>query len=157
MKYVTTLGQLKTVTANGEGVESYLLTQIDKLSKDISAALGVRSRIAEETLRPIAEVTTSSPEAYQLYLAAREKTDDGDWVHGRPGLELAVKKDANFVMAWVWLKTACEVMGDESAIEVCTQKVRSLALKATERERFVIAVYDTVVRREVMGGDRLTT
>ncbi len=147
-----TLQPLNTCTANGQGVESYLLTQIDKLSKDISNGFGIRRKTTEETLRPIADVTTSSPEAYQIYLAAREKTDDADWVHGRPSLELAVKHDSNFVMAWIWLKTACEVMGDESAIELCRKKVRSLALKATEKERLLIAMYDTVARREVMGG-----
>jgi tetratricopeptide (TPR) repeat protein len=149
---VGTLGQLKTVTANGQGVESYLRTQIDKLSKDISSGFGIRRKTTEETLRPIAEVSTSSPEAYRLYLAAREKTDDADWVHGRPSLELAVKADSNFVMAWIWLKTACEVMGDEGAGEACRNKMRSLALKATEKERLMIAMYDTAARIEVMGG-----
>jgi len=148
----STLQPLNTYTANGQGVESYLLTQIDKLSRDISNGIGIRPTTTEETLRPIAEATTSSPEAYRLYLAAREKTDDANWVDGRPSLELAVKNDSNFVVAWIWLKTACEVMGDQRASELCRKKVISLASKATEKERLLIAMYDTVARREIMGG-----
>ncbi len=148
----STLQPLNTYTAHGQGVESYLLTQIDRLSRDISNGVGIRHATTEETLRPIAEATTSSPEAYQLYLAAREKTDDADWVGGRPGLELAVRRDSNFIIAWIWLKTACEVMGDERAAELCRKKVRSLAPKATEKERVLIALYDTVARRDLMEG-----
>jgi eukaryotic-like serine/threonine-protein kinase len=148
----TTIQPLNTFTANGQGVESYLLTQIDKLSKDISNGLGIRRTTTEETLRPIAEVTTSSPEAYQLYLAGLDKIGDIDYAHARPPLEMAVQKDSNFVLAWLSLIEPCVGTGDDAAAELCKKKASSLARKATEQERFMIAEFDSVVRKEVMEG-----
>ena len=66
-----------SASAQGEGIESILKTQIDKLSSEVSKGLGVSGENFAAGARPVAEVTTTSMEAYNYYLRGREDLGKG--------------------------------------------------------------------------------
>ena len=64
---VETKRLLKSAGSRGEGADSILRTQIDELSRDISAGIGPAREKIEAEKAQVAEVTTSSMEAYQVF------------------------------------------------------------------------------------------
>ncbi len=63
---------LKSSSSKGEGVSSILKTQIDELTRDISDGLGLARDRDEPEISKMADVTTSSMEAYRYYLEGWE-------------------------------------------------------------------------------------
>ena len=65
---VETKKLLKSSSSKGDGVSSILKTQIDELSREISQGIGIiRQKEKAEQLQ-VADVTTTSIEAYNNYL-----------------------------------------------------------------------------------------
>jgi eukaryotic-like serine/threonine-protein kinase len=148
---VNTLGQLRTVTANGQGAESYLLTQIDKLGKDISSGFGIRRKATEEEIRPVADILTSSMEAYQLYLRGTQEGQKYQFVDARHYLEMAVQRDSLFFMAWCSLAGVYTGLYDWIAVERANKKIIALTDRASEKERILLAFKNDSLRTKVMG------
>jgi len=153
---VNTLETAKTYTTSGKGVESLLEKQIDDLSREVSRGIGVSERRTEETIRPVAEISTASLEAYQLYIRGLEEWDKVHFADARHFLEMAVQKDSLFAIAWHWLGIARALLGDEKAAEDAHKKARSLAGRASEKERYIIARRDSSLRATLLGLPGLT-
>jgi serine/threonine protein kinase/Tfp pilus assembly protein PilF len=152
---VKTLETAKTYTTSGKGVESLLEKQIDDLSREVSRGIGVSERRTEETIRPMEEISTASLEAYQLYIRGGQELGKGYVADARPFLEMAVQKDSLFAAAWYLLGN---VYGwdDRKAAEDAHNKARSLARRASEKERFMIAWNDSSLRATLLGLPSLT-
>ena len=69
---VNTKTLLDSVSSRGRGVDSILANQIDELSQGIAKGLGLSERRVAESQTVIADVTTSSLEAYDAYLKGLE-------------------------------------------------------------------------------------
>ena len=63
---------LRTASAKGDGISSVLKTQIDEISRTISRGLGPVSAKIELAPPKIADLTTSSMEAYNYFLRGRD-------------------------------------------------------------------------------------
>ncbi len=108
--YVTTLKlvdvhtqqTLKSIKANGKGVESLLQTQIDELSKEVAQDFGVSERTLRATLLPITNMTQSL-EAYDCYITGRTAFHNSDNGTALRLFKRAVLLDSTFVNAWFWL------------------------------------------------------
>jgi serine/threonine protein kinase len=154
---VKTLETEKTYATSGKGAESLLEKQIDDLSREVSRGIGVSERKTEETIRPVAEISTISLKAYQLYIRGWQELDKFYFADGRHFLEMAVQEDSLFAAAWNVLGWARSNDGDPKAAEDAYKRARSLAERASEKERYHMAEYaDSSVRATLLGLPGLT-
>ncbi len=139
---------MKTASARGEGVQSILDVQIDQLSKDIARGVGLSQRKVELAPSQIAEVTTSSMDAYNLFLRGRDEHEKLHYVDARRLFEKAVALDSNFALAYHYLSRACGALIDVPGSRMAIEKAKALSARAPEKERLAIeARYATVIER----------
>jgi serine/threonine protein kinase/Flp pilus assembly protein TadD len=139
---------LKTASARGEGVQSILDVQIDQLSREIARGVGLSQRNIASAPSQIAEVTTSSMDAYNFFLRGRDDYEKLYYAEARGFLENAVARDSNFALAYHYLSKACGAMIDVPRSRSAIEKAKALSARAPEKERLAIeARYATVIER----------
>ncbi len=147
---------IKSAGSRGEGADSILRTQIDELSRDISAGIGPAREKIEAERYQVAEVTTSSMEAYQHFLRGSEEFAKMYYEDARKSLEKAIALDPEFAMAYYVLAVVHASLGNIRAGHEAAAKAKVLANKATERERLYIeALYAGMVDRDMEARIRL--
>ncbi len=125
---VETKELLKSASSKGEGVGSILERQIGELSRDISRGVGISERKIEEAQPRIAEVTTSSMDAYNYFLRGREDLEKFYYDQARQSLEKAVELDPNFAVAYLWLARSYSSLGERKAKNEAYEKAKALSL-----------------------------
>jgi serine/threonine protein kinase len=135
---VESKGILKTVSARGEGVDSILKRQIDDLSGEIGKGFGREESVTRIKATPIAEVTTSSLEAYNSFLRGREEYERFYYADARRYLEQAVELDPKFAMAYSYLARVYYALANIPAYEETIQKLRKIGGKVTGKEGLYI-------------------
>ncbi len=80
-----------------------LFTSVDKLSSQIKADISLPEQASEEPDRPVADVTTHSPEAYRYYLEGRDYISKFYGAEAKERLTTALEFDSTFAMAYYWL------------------------------------------------------
>jgi serine/threonine protein kinase/tetratricopeptide (TPR) repeat protein len=150
---VDTKDLLKTASARGDGVQSILNTQIDQLSKEIARGVGLSRRKVEATPSQIAEVTTSSMDAYNLFLRGRAEYEKIYYAEAVRYFSKAVELDSNFALAHLYLSRAYGALIEpEKSIQAIT-KAMTLAARAPEKERLMIdARYTEIVEKDSRKG-----
>ncbi|MFB0565873.1 MAG: protein kinase [Candidatus Aminicenantaceae bacterium] len=129
---------LKSTSSKGRGVDSILETQIDDLSREISQGIGIaRQKIKEANLQ-IADVTTTSMEAYNYFIRGRDDYEKFYWEEARKFLEKAIALDPNFVSAYLYLVHTFTRLGDTENANEALKKAKDLLRKATEKEKLYI-------------------
>lgn len=140
---------LKSASARGRGVGSILETQIDELSQEIARAAGLSERRIRATQPQIADVTTSSMEAYSYYLKGRTAYQQQYAAEAKRYLEKAVAVDSTFAVAHLYLALAHSSLFDRRASVQAFERARALADHATERERLYIeALYTDQIEKD---------
>ncbi|MBN2586992.1 MAG: protein kinase [Candidatus Fermentibacteraceae bacterium] len=124
-------------TSRGVGVDSILERQIDELSGSISRGLGITG-MEEAGGRPIAEVTSSSMDAYSSFLKGRECFEKLYNDDARKYLERAVSLDPSFAVAYMYLAKNFDRLHDTRARNDAFEKARALSGRATNKERLYI-------------------
>jgi tetratricopeptide (TPR) repeat protein/tRNA A-37 threonylcarbamoyl transferase component Bud32 len=139
---------LKSTSSKGEGVSSILKKQIDELSREISRGVGLAERKAEAPQPRIAEVTTSSMDAYNYFLRGREDYEKFYYADARKFLEKAVEVDPTFAVAYLYLAWTLGELGEIKARDEAYEKAKNYSEKATEKERlFIEARYASTIER----------
>jgi len=147
---------LKSASSRGEGADSILRIQIDELSRDISAGIGLGREKIEAESAQVAEATTSSMEAYNYYLKGREDFGKMYYVDAIKALEKAIELDPEFAMAHFYLAFTHISLGDVQACNAALEKAKALAHKVTERERLYIeAAYAFIIERNIEARKRI--
>jgi tetratricopeptide (TPR) repeat protein len=133
---------LKSASSKGRGVDSILENQIDQLTAEISQGLAlVATRIPPGQAR-VADVTTSSMEAYNYFLRGKEELEKFYWESAQQFLEKAVELDPTFATAYLYLSDTFASLGNRLAMREAIEKAKEYSNKATEKERLYIeAVY----------------
>jgi serine/threonine protein kinase/Tfp pilus assembly protein PilF len=129
---------LKGCSSRGEGASSIINRQIDELTQEISEGLGLAGKGMGPDEIGIAEVTTSSMEAYRYFLAGRENMDKRYYDEARVALEKAVELDPHFAMAYAALATSYGALGNIKAQDNAIIRANDLSLRTTEKERLSI-------------------
>ena len=129
---------LRTASSKGEGIASILKLQIDELSKDISQGVGISEEKRAATQLPIADVTTTSMDAYNYFLRGRDDYDKFYFEDARRFLEKAIELDSTFAVAYLYLARTYRGLADVGASDKASEKAKALSEKATERERLYI-------------------
>jgi serine/threonine protein kinase/Tfp pilus assembly protein PilF len=129
---------LKSASSSGEGEGSILKSQINELSRQISLGAGIpESKVNAETAR-VADVTTSSIEAYDCYLKgiiAYYQFYDKETVQY---LEKAVELDPSFAMAYTWLATEYNYLGDIKSRDQALERAKANYQRLTEKEKLYL-------------------
>ena len=129
---------LKTASAKGDGVSSVLKTQIDEISRTITRGLGPVTAKIEIAQPKIADLTTSSIEAYNYFLRGRDDYEKFYFADARKFLEKAVSLDPTFAVAHLYLgKVAAEIF-DTKAQNEAYEMAKKYSEKASEKERLYI-------------------
>jgi serine/threonine protein kinase/predicted Zn-dependent protease len=146
---VETKSLLKSATARGEGVRSILERQINDLSKEISRGVGLPEGKILTGQRRIADVTTSSMEAYNYFLKGRDEYERFFLDQSRQSFEKALALDPDFALAHLYLAKANSLLGNSKESVIALEKAKALSGKLTEKERLLIgADYAQVVEKD---------
>jgi len=121
---------VKSASSRGEGAESILQGQIDELSEQIAEGVGLSVPLLAKSSRPVAEVTTTSLEAYESYLRGREAYRRYEDAKARELLEAALTLDSTFAEASYWLASNLNNLGlirerDERIRQALRHKVKA--------------------------------
>jgi serine/threonine protein kinase/tetratricopeptide (TPR) repeat protein len=140
---------LKSASAKGDGVDSILKSQIDDISRTIRRGIALPPLKIETPGPKIADLTTSSMEAYNLYLKAKEADDNFFYAEAKKYAEQAVTVDPKFAIAYSLLSEADGELYDYPARKEALEKAKTYSARATERERlFIEARYASIIERD---------
>ena len=135
---VETKKLLKSAGSKGQGVDSILASQIDELSAEIWRGIGLSAAGDQFASVKVANVTTSSMEAYNLFLKADDELNRGHYEPGRQLLVKALELDPTFALAHDWLGFTYGAVGDAKAGREEYELAKKYSEKATEKERLYI-------------------
>ena len=124
--------------SRGEGVDSILRTQVDDLSRLVLQSLSAPDRGSEVFGRPLAEVTTTSLEAYDCFLRGRDSFEKLYSTDARRDFERAVELDPDFAAAHLYLGWTYARLRQVKARDSALASALALAGKATQKERLYI-------------------
>jgi serine/threonine protein kinase/tetratricopeptide (TPR) repeat protein len=129
---------LKSASSNGEGEGSILKSQINELSRQISLGAGIsESKVNAEKAR-IADVTTSSVEAYDNYLKGMIANSQIYRKEALQYFEKAVELDPTFALAYLGLASTYNALGDIKSRDQALEKAKANYQKLTEKEKFYL-------------------
>jgi TolB-like protein len=144
-------------TQDGRTVHSYavegpadsgLFHLVGRLIPDLQVALEVNltgNREAEGWLR---EITTTSADAYRLYLSGHEALLAAHWKEAAAAYEKALELDSTFIAPRTELSGAYWNLGDDENLELTRAAMRRLRSRADHRGQLRIDLLESVV-----GGD----
>ena len=153
---VDTKQLLKSASSKGEGVGSILKSQIDELGKQVATGIGLpETKVATEQ-KMIADVTTFSLQAYNLYLRGVQDYDNFYYVDARRSLERAVALDSSFAWAYYWLAETYRSLGERQLRQSACERAYRLRERVTRKEAlFIEREYAVMVERDQDKGYRL--
>ncbi len=129
---------LKSAGSRGDGLRSILDRQIGELSREIVRGVGLSGPKVAARGAAIAERTTSSMKAYDLYLKGTELFERFYYGPALEALEQAVELDPEFAVAYLGLARVHSAMGDPPAMEKAYRKAKALSGRSPEKERLYI-------------------
>ena len=139
-----------TMKARGQEVESFLKENgiVDELAGQISRGMGVSKLNTRASLKPVAEVSSSSMEAQRFFQRGKVEQWKFNIKESRHYLEQAVKEDSTFAIAWLWLGDVCA--GDPEAAQNAHDHANRYFSRASDKEKFWIARHDLNLRDSLL-------
>ena len=147
---VETKKMIKSASSKGASIDSILERQIDELSREIYRGTGLSEPKIPADGQRIADVTTSSMEAYGEFLKGVEKYEKYYYEEARQLLENSIRLDPDFAAAHQWLALTYGKLGDSKATTETLIKANALAEKTNEKDRLnIYALYAQVIEKDV--------
>jgi tetratricopeptide (TPR) repeat protein len=147
---VETKKTLKSASSRGNSVDSILERQIDELSGEIYRGIGLSGQKTRADGQKIANVVTSSMDAYNEFLKGVEKYERYYYEEARQLFETSIKLDPDFAAAHQWLALTYGKLGDTKAATEILIKAKVLAEKTNEKDRLnIYALYAQVIEKDV--------
>jgi len=132
---------LRSCSSRGEGASSIINRQIDELTQEIFEGIGLARKVIKSAEKLMADVTTSSMEAYRYYLEGRENLRKFYYEDALIAFEKAVELDPDFAMAYSGLASSNAALRNIEARNIALKRAKALSPKATEKERLRIEEY----------------
>jgi tetratricopeptide (TPR) repeat protein len=132
-----------TGTVGAEGEEN-LFALVDELTRRIKSDMRLTSeQIADDFDKEAAEVTTSSPEAYKLYVEGLRHNYRGEFKQSIEFMDKAIAIDPEFVAAYAMKAWTYENAGEYAKFASALKKAFELRHKVSVREgmRFTAGYY----------------
>ncbi len=134
------LGSQKLVSFKSKEIFSFVDSLALLVRKDLKINL-----INAPQIKPVAEVSTNSPEAYRAYVEGQNFKDKLYFNESALAFNKAIELDSNFAMAYFQLSLTQE---DPPEARETLRKAVELADKVTERERLLIFARNYVVQNK---------
>jgi len=134
------------VTGKGEG--SILEHLVDDLTDKIKRGMEISMREIQEEKKDIAELTTTSLEAYEYYFTAREAAIRMDNQEAIDNLKKAVALDSTFVKAYDALARQYYSLGEKTKALKTIGKVKSFSGKLTEEKLVEILALEAYIKHD---------
>ncbi len=135
---VQTKDLLKSVTSQGDGVDSIIRKQIDELSRKLRQEVGITAFLPRIGGSTITDVTTDSLEAYNFFLRGREDFERYYYNDARRFLERAVELDPEFALAYYYLIRVYHYLGNTQEMDAASESFRKFGKKLKGREGLYI-------------------
>lgn len=116
-----------------------IFTLVDKLTVEVKSDLALPAVAQEEADRPVADVTTHSPEAYRYYLEGVDYGEKYYWEEALNSFREALKFDSTFAMAHFWVARYTQ---SEEERRRAIAKALEYSDRVTEKERWYIEAGD---------------
>ena len=137
---------ITSVSAKGEGIESILASQIDKIGRSIVDDLSYQSSDELPLPKPIIELTTSSLEAYDYYLRGNDKFSTLSWEYAAENYKKAIMIDPNFAMAYNNLAVCYSYLYKFDEMRNAISKALNLSDSVSEKEKlFIEGQYEILI------------
>lgn len=123
-----------------EGIgERSFYAMVDELTRKIKSNFKIpEGRIAQDIDTGVEKITTSSPEAYQLYSEGRQYHLKAEYWKSLSNMQKALEIDPKFAMAWRSVAVSYSNLGLRPAYLEALRKAFDLRDRASERERYII-------------------
>ena len=129
---------IATETDEGTGTEN-IFAMVDRLTKKIKRRFDLsKEQIADDLDREVAQITTSSPEAFQYYTEGRRFHLDGENRKSIELMEKAVHIDPEFAMAYRSMAMSYGNLGLSLQHDENIKKALDLSERLSERELYQI-------------------
>ncbi len=126
-----------------------LLAMLERLSQKAKAKLDLSpEEIAGDFNQSLDRITTTSPEALRHYTDGEKLYARSDFASSVKALELAVREDPGFAMAYLRMADSYEYLGDYAKRMAVLQKAQSLTDRVSIRDRYLIQGYSSSVLDE---------
>jgi serine/threonine protein kinase/Tfp pilus assembly protein PilF len=122
--------------------EEQIFSLVDKLSVEIKNDLSLPAQAHEEPDRPVADVTTHSPEAYRYYLDGLELFNKLYYAEAKKSFEKAVEFDSTFAMAYLFLSMTAEGGLEQKRM---IAKAVEYSDKVSQKEKYYISAQAAVI------------
>jgi len=119
-------------------VDEEIFSLVDKLTVEIKSDLKLPSTAQDEPDRPVADVTTHSPEAYRYYLEGEDYLNKLYWTEAAESYKKALEFDSTFAMAYVRLSR----VGDATEEKRMIAKAMQYSDKVSQKEKHYIKSRD---------------
>jgi protein TonB len=126
-----------SASEKGKGVESILESQIDNIGREITRRL-LNDPRAQQTQIRVADITTTSVDAYNYFLLGKTDYEKFYWNEARRVLEKAVSLDSTFAAAYLYLGRNYDALNDSKLRDAAYEKAKKFSPKAPEKERLYI-------------------
>ena len=137
---------LATQRITGKADED-LFAVVDRLSAAVKQDLELPEAARSEPDRPVAEVTTHSPEAYRYFVEGVENEDRYYTPEAKESYRKAIEADSTFAMAYYRLARLNPGLEGQAFSE----KAMDHAVRASERERYLIRSFWTSYQNDPAG------
>ncbi|MGB7063275.1 MAG: tetratricopeptide repeat protein [Candidatus Zixiibacteriota bacterium] len=145
---VDTKEQVAAYRVTGKGEDSILGLLVDDLTDEIKSGMEISTREIQREQRNIAELTTTSLEAYRHYFAGREAAFRMYSQEAIEHLEKAVALDSVFIEAYDILARQYYITGDKSKALEIIEEVKTLSGRLTEEELLEILALEAYFRHD---------
>ena len=143
---VETKELIQSARSEGEGTDSLIKTQIDELSRNIALGVGLSERRVQSEKIQLADVTTSSFEAYDYYIKGMEAKDKYYYSDARDFFKKAIELDPEFAIAYLYLSDMNSKLRNFELAHDQLKTAKAFSDKAPEKERLYIeAAYSSSV------------
>jgi tetratricopeptide (TPR) repeat protein/predicted Ser/Thr protein kinase len=122
--------------AGPNGTDMFSL--VDSLSSEIRKDLEIPALAQREEEKPVADITTHSPEALKLYLEANELFNKYYTKEAAEKFKTAVKIDTTFASAYLRLAFCYANLGDMVRARTSAEKAVRFSDKVSKKEKFLI-------------------
>ena len=129
---------IATHRVEGKGEES-IFSMVDELTRWTKASLNLSAeQLAGDINTKVGQLTTSSPEAYKLYLEGRSAFWGRQWQRSIEFMEKAIALDPGFASAYSTMGVAYGNMGQQEGRRKYLQEALRLSDRLPEREKLRI-------------------
>jgi tetratricopeptide (TPR) repeat protein/predicted Ser/Thr protein kinase len=139
--------------AGADGANIFAL--VDSLSHEIRKDLELPALAQKEEEKPVADITTHSPEALKLYLEGMELFNKLYMKEAAEKLERAINIDTAFASAYVKLAIAYSGLRDEVKARAMIENAARFSGKVSKKEKLLIQGYHLMFKGKLQESKRI--